>query len=90
MTDQEHLERAYRRLLAWYPREFRRENEQEILAVLMADAPDDKHRPGLAESADLIRSACGYGCGPACHDRRARCGPPSSSCTPAPRSAPST
>ena len=56
MTDQERLERAYRRLLGWYPRDFRRENEQEILAVLMADAPDDKHRPGLAESADLIRS----------------------------------
>ena len=56
LTDQEHLERSYRRLLAWYPREFRRENEQEILAVLMAEAPDGKRRPGLAESADLIRS----------------------------------
>jgi len=56
MTGQEHLERAYRRLLAWYPREFRRENEQEILAVLMAGAPDGQRRPGLAESADLIRS----------------------------------
>jgi hypothetical protein len=56
MTDQEHLERAYRRLLGWYPREFRRENEQEILAVLMAGAPDGQRRPGLAESADLIRS----------------------------------
>ena len=38
MTDQEHLERAYRRLLAWYPREFRHENGQEILAVLLAGA----------------------------------------------------
>jgi len=56
MTDQEHLERAYRRRLAWYPREFRAENGPEILAVLMAGAPDGKHRPGLAESADLIRS----------------------------------
>jgi hypothetical protein len=56
MTDQEHLERAYRRLLGWYPREFRRENEQEILAVLMAGAPDGQRRPGLAQSADLIRS----------------------------------
>ena len=55
MTDQDHLERAYRRLLGWYPRDFRRENEQEILAVLMADAPEGKHRPGLAQSADLIR-----------------------------------
>ena len=56
MTDQEHLERAYRRLLAWYPREFRRENEQEILAVLIAGAPPGQRRPGLAEAADLIRS----------------------------------
>jgi hypothetical protein len=56
MTDQEHLERAYRRLLAWYPWEFRRENEQEILAVLMVGAPDSQRRPGLAEAADLIRS----------------------------------
>jgi hypothetical protein len=57
MTDQEHLERAYRRLLAWYPREFRRENGPEILAVLLADAPPGQRRPGLAQSADLIR--CG-------------------------------
>ena len=56
MTDHEHLERAYRRLLAWYPREFRRENEQEILAVLLAGAPPGQRRPGLAEAADLIRS----------------------------------
>ena len=56
MTDQEHLERACRRLLGWYPREFRRENEQEILAVLLAGAPDGQRRPGVAESADLIRS----------------------------------
>jgi hypothetical protein len=55
MTDQADLERGYRRLLAWYPREFRRENGQEILAVLMAGAPDGQRRPGLAESADLIR-----------------------------------
>ena len=56
MTDQAKLERAYRRLLAWYPREFRQENGQEILAVLMASAPDGRRRPGPAESADLIRS----------------------------------
>jgi hypothetical protein len=56
MTDQDHLERAYRRLLAWYPRAFREEHGQEILAVLMAGAPDGQRRPGLAESADLIRS----------------------------------
>jgi hypothetical protein len=56
MTDQARLERGYRRLLAWYPRAFRRENGQEILAVLMACARDGQRRPGLAESADLIRS----------------------------------
>jgi hypothetical protein len=56
MTDQANLERAYWRLLAWYPRAFRRENGREILAVLMAGVPDGQRRPGLAESADLIRS----------------------------------
>jgi hypothetical protein len=56
MTNQADLERAYRRLLAWYPPEFRHENGQEILAVLMAAARDGQRRPGLAESADLIRS----------------------------------
>ena len=55
MTDQANLERAYRRLLAWYPRAFRRENGQEILAVLMACAPAGQRRPGLAQAADLIR-----------------------------------
>ena len=56
MTDQTSLERGYRRLLAWYPRAFRREHGQELLAVLMACAPHGQRRPGLAESADLIRS----------------------------------
>jgi hypothetical protein len=55
MTDQADLERGYRRLLRWYPRTFRREKGQEILAVLMAGAPEGQRRPGLAESADLIR-----------------------------------
>ncbi len=56
MTERASLERGYRRLLAWYPPAFRRENGQEILAVLMACAPDGRRRPGLAESADLIGS----------------------------------
>jgi hypothetical protein len=59
MSDSARLEREYRRLLAWYPVVFRRENEQEILAVLMAGAEQGQRRPGLAESADLIRSALG-------------------------------
>src|SRR5580692_2505302 len=55
MTDQAELERRYRRLLAWYPRAFRRESGPEILAVLLAAAAAGQQRPGLAESADLIR-----------------------------------
>jgi hypothetical protein len=57
MSDQAALERRYRRLLAYYPRAFRRDNEEEILAVLLACAQDGQERPGLAASADLIRSA---------------------------------
>jgi hypothetical protein len=56
MTDQTNLERGYRRLLAWYPRAFRRENGQEILAVLMACTPHGQRRPGVAVAVDLIRS----------------------------------
>lgn len=51
------LERRYRRLLAWYPAAFRREQEDEMLAVLMAGAREGQRRPGLVESADLIRNA---------------------------------
>jgi hypothetical protein len=51
------LERRYRRLLACYPRAFRRENEEEILAVLLACAEEGQQRPGMASSADLIRGA---------------------------------
>jgi hypothetical protein len=43
-------------LLAWYPRAFRQQNGQEILAVLLACARDGQRRPGLAQAADLIRS----------------------------------
>jgi hypothetical protein len=50
------LERRYRRLLACYPATFRREHDEEILAVLMAGAAEGKRRPGLAETIDLLRS----------------------------------
>ncbi|MEV4756670.1 hypothetical protein AB0J86_16355 [Micromonospora sp. NPDC049559] len=50
------LERRYRRLLAVYPWEHRRRYEEEMLAVLLASARPDQRRPGLAESANLIRS----------------------------------
>jgi hypothetical protein len=55
MNSSASLERGYRRLLATYPRAFRRENEEEILAVLLATADNDQRRPGVAVSADLIR-----------------------------------
>ena len=57
MSDREDLERGYRRLLAYYPREFRRENGDEILGVLLASAPDGQRRVGVADAADLIRGA---------------------------------
>lgn len=57
MTESAGLERRYRRLLACYPQPFRREQEDEMLAVLMADAQKGQRRPGLAETADVIISA---------------------------------
>jgi hypothetical protein len=51
------LERGYRRLLAWYPRGFRAEQGDEMLAVLMAGAGEDQRRPGLLETLDVLRSA---------------------------------
>lgn len=57
MTNASPLERRYRRLLALYPKAFRREHEQELLSVLMAATPESQKRPRLAESADLVRSA---------------------------------
>jgi hypothetical protein len=53
------LERGYRRLLACYPRRFRDEHGEELLAVLLADASDGQHRPGVLESADLVRNGLG-------------------------------
>jgi hypothetical protein len=57
MSGPARLERGYRRLLACYPRAYRRENEEEILAVLLACAHAGQQRPGLAGSADLIKGA---------------------------------
>jgi hypothetical protein len=57
VTGSSRLERGYRRVLACYPRAFRRENEEEILAVLLASARQGQRRAGLAESADLFRGA---------------------------------
>jgi len=57
MTEPSRLERGYRRVLACYPKEFRRANEEEILAVLLATAAEGRQRAGLAECADLLRGA---------------------------------
>src|SRR5579862_6240589 len=51
------LERAYRRLVALYPRSFRRENTEEIIAVLLATSRADQRWPSLLEVADLLRGA---------------------------------
>ncbi len=51
------LERAYRRLVSCYPRSFRRESTEEIVAVLLATARADQRRPTLLEAADLLRGA---------------------------------
>jgi hypothetical protein len=51
------LERGYRRLIACFPKSFRAESEEEILAVLLATAADGQRRPSLAESADLVKGA---------------------------------
>jgi hypothetical protein len=57
MKDSTDLERRYRRLLAFYPRAFRRHREQEILSVLMAGAAAGQRWPRLREATDLIRHA---------------------------------
>jgi hypothetical protein len=53
------LERGYRRLLACYPARFRSEHGEELVGVLLAGARDGQRRPGLAESASLLRSGLG-------------------------------
>lgn len=57
MSNSADLERRYRRLLACYPRAFRSDHEEEILAVLMAGAEDGQHRPRPGEAINLINHA---------------------------------
>jgi hypothetical protein len=57
MNGHDNLERSYRRLLACYPRSFRRDSEDEIFAVLLATAEEGQRRVRLAEAADLLRGA---------------------------------
>jgi hypothetical protein len=51
------LEHAYRRLVKLYPRSFRRESTDEIIAVLLATAREDQRYPSVLETADLLRGA---------------------------------
>jgi hypothetical protein len=57
VADWERLERAYGRLLRWYPAGHRARHADEMLGVLMTGAGSGRHRPGLADSADLITGA---------------------------------
>ncbi|MGY1710547.1 WD40 repeat domain-containing protein [Geodermatophilus sp. SYSU D00758] len=47
------LERSYRRLLRCYPAHYRRQREEEMLAVLLQRAGSNRRRPGLTEAVDL-------------------------------------
>ena len=55
MTNNTHLERRYRRLLAFFPKAFRREREHEVVSVLMEGSQPGQRWPRLAEASDLIR-----------------------------------
>ena len=54
MNDSRALERRYRRLLAWFPAEHRREYEEEMISVLLASTPQGRRRPRLADAFDLM------------------------------------
>jgi hypothetical protein len=57
MDGGESLERAYGRLLRWYPAGHQARHADEMLGVLMAGAGSGQRRPGLADSASLIGGA---------------------------------
>ncbi|HEY6470585.1 MAG TPA: hypothetical protein VI434_12555 [Candidatus Dormibacteraeota bacterium] len=57
MSEAVRLERGYRLWLRCYPRSFRREHEDEMLAVLMAGAGKDRRRLQVAECVDLLIGA---------------------------------
>jgi hypothetical protein len=51
------LEARYRRLLGWFPADHRAVHGEEMLGVLMTGADDDRDKPGLRETADLLLGA---------------------------------
>jgi hypothetical protein len=50
------LEARYRRLLAWFPAEHRREHGDEMTGVLLSAAEPGREHPGRAESLNLMLS----------------------------------
>jgi hypothetical protein len=54
MSGEAALERRYRRLLGWFPPEHQRVYGDEMVGVLLASAPENRGRPGAAETLDLI------------------------------------
>jgi hypothetical protein len=57
VSQQAELARRYRQRLALYPRAYRRDHEEEMLAVLLEGARAGQEFPRIAESADLIWGA---------------------------------
>jgi hypothetical protein len=55
MNETASLERGYRRVLACYPKAFRQDNTEEILAVLLSSAKEGQRRIEVPECAALIR-----------------------------------
>jgi hypothetical protein len=51
------LETRYRRLLALYPRDHRAVHEEEMIGVMLAAAKPGQRRPGIRDTADLLRGA---------------------------------
>lgn len=54
MTGSSRLERRYRRLVALYPSNFRRERQDEMVSVLMSGARDGQRWPRAAEIVNLL------------------------------------
>jgi hypothetical protein len=56
MSADANLERHYRRLLAWYPRDFRHAYEDEMIGVAMSASSPEQRRPRFREAVDLVGS----------------------------------
>jgi two-component system sensor histidine kinase SenX3 len=57
MTSVTAIERRYRRFAAFYPRSFRKENAEEIIAVLFDTADDAQLPPGIAAVLSTLSSS---------------------------------